>query len=72
VWVVGWLVEYTLSPRWFGTALDLCTVIYHEAGHTAGLGHSERGLMAPRAPVDPFECRVWARRFEDRKERSRH
>jgi hypothetical protein len=71
VWIVNWLIKVTLHPNRFGTASDLCTVIFHEAGHTAGLGHSEFGLMAEWASTEPFVCRAWARRFENRKERAR-
>lgn len=67
VWLVSWIVRETASPRWYGMAIDLCTTIYHEAGHTAGLEHTTTGLMAPSGGGDPFECRVWGRRWENRK-----
>jgi hypothetical protein len=71
MWIADWLVKDTLNPNLFGTAIELCTTIYHEAGHTGGLPHTKRGLMAPWGGVNPFECRVWARRFEARKAHAR-
>jgi hypothetical protein len=70
LWVASWLVKDVLDPYLYGTALELCTIVYHEAGHTGGLDHARRGLMAAWAYSDPYECRVWARRFDDRKYRA--
>lgn len=50
--------------------LRLCAVIAHALGHTAGLGHTLSGVMAPVEPdtprqlrrAAPRECRAWARR----------
>lgn len=67
VWIVNWLVADTLDPQSYGTAIDLCFAIYHGSGHTGALAHSKAGLMKAVGGMVPFECKVWARRFEDRK-----
>ena len=40
----------------------LCLLVVHELGHTAGLGHSETGVMAAQASDVPWDCRRWVQR----------
>lgn len=44
--------------------LVLCTVIAHEEGHTAGLEHTNGGVMDERASASPFACRAWVAHVE--------
>lgn len=50
--------------------MTLCVTILHEQGHSGGVGHTEQGLMAPMATVEPWPCKVWLKRTI-RAERSR-
>lgn len=44
---VGNCTIYEPAGRgWMGYP-DFCTAVLHEAGHAAGYGHSDRGIMAP-------------------------
>ena len=50
----------------------LCLLVVHELGHTAGLGHSETGVMAAAASDVPWDCRQWVqRRVQARRLRAR-
>jgi hypothetical protein len=40
----------------------LCLLVVHELGHTAGLGHSETGVMAAQASEVPWDCHRWVQR----------
>jgi hypothetical protein len=67
VWLLQSEVSVVADPGLYGAEARLCALVFHEAGHTGGLGHSERGLMSPDAETVPFECRTWARRWQARK-----
>lgn len=50
----------------------LCLLVVHELGHTAGLEHSETGVMAAQPSEVPWDCRRWAQgRVQARGIRSR-
>lgn len=65
IWL-SWTVP-TSQLTTFGK-LQLCYVVTHALGHTAGLGHSASGVMAPEVPdsarqlrlAAPWPCRAWA------------
>lgn len=70
MWVARWLVRDAAGSLYTDGSAILCAVIFHEAGHTGLLGHSATGLMTPELSTVPFECKVWARRFEASKQRA--
>jgi hypothetical protein len=45
VWLIDWMVQGASETRW--GARILCRIMIHALGHTAGLGHSRRGVMQP-------------------------
>ena len=40
----------------------LCLLVVHELGHTAGLEHTETGVMAAQASEVPYDCSRWVQR----------
>jgi hypothetical protein len=57
---VAFVQSHPASGR--ASASALCWVVVHELGHTAGLGHSESGVMSADGQGSaPWACRVWAR-----------
>lgn len=38
---------------------ELCATVFHELGHTAGLGHTDTGLMSTVSTVVPDDCEGW-------------
>lgn len=44
--------------------LTICATIAHELWHTAGVVHTETGLMAPTGGPAPWDCLVWVSRLE--------
>lgn len=38
---------------------ELCVIVTHELGHTAGLEHTPTGIMALKPTVTPWACQRW-------------
>ena len=51
---------------------QLCSTVFHELGHTAGLGHTEDGLMGTHGIAVPWDCRMWRVRQDREQRRARH
>lgn len=67
IWLLRWIVRAADQRTRLGLT-NLCRVMVHAMGHTAGLGHSRTGVMAPsidltttRNTAVPWSCRAWAR-----------
>jgi hypothetical protein len=75
IWVSDTLIRDAEREKWRsrrgGDSLreELCTTIFHELGHTAGLQHTPTGLMSPIGATVPGDCHVWRVR-QDRKQRA--
>lgn len=71
-WLSATLVRRAGRERWRrgqggdSYRADLCTTVFHELGHTAGLQHTPTGLMSEIAPEPPGECVQWVKRQERR------
>jgi hypothetical protein len=67
-WLSTTLVRQAVRERWRpgrsgdSNREELCATVFHELGHTAGLGHTETGLMSETSTVVPGDCEAWVAR----------
>lgn len=63
LWVIDWIIVGGNDLTREGL-VNLCRVIVHGLGHTAGLDHTASGVMARNSysrRAIPWPCRTWAR-----------